>query len=150
MPARRWDIPEGLKVLPDGSWRVGDVPVLHPRTLRHFKSHLVLEGGRAFVVDGAQRMAVQLEGPPLMVTTLVLDQARGEARAVLDDGSEEPVRDSSLTMNRDTGRFECAVREGRGRALLSRGAHQTLLEHVVEEDGVFFLRVGDRRFSVRT
>ena len=48
-------------------------------------------------------------------------------------------------MNDETGRFECAVRGGRFRARLSRGAHQLLLDHVVEEDGAFFLRVGPRR-----
>src|SRR5215208_5863866 len=45
MPTRRWQIPEGLRVLPDGSWRVGELQVLHPPTLRYLKAHLVEEAG---------------------------------------------------------------------------------------------------------
>jgi hypothetical protein len=146
---RRWTIPEGLRVLPDGSWRVGDFHVIHPPTLRYLKAHLIEDGG-AFVADGEQRMPIEVEGPPFEVTTLVLDEAGGTAAAILDDGSTEEVEDTSLGMNEDTGRFECAVRGGRFRARLSRGAHQMLLDHVMEEDGTFFLRVGERRISLRT
>jgi len=150
LPTRRWQIPEGLQVLPDGSWRVGDYQVLHPPTLRYLKSHLVEDGGAHFVVDGEQRVPIQVQGPPFEVTTLVLDQAAGTAAVVLDDGSKEPVVDASLGMNGETGRFECAVRGGRFRAHLSRGAHQMLLDHIVEEDGAFFLHVGAQRIAVRT
>jgi len=147
---RRWEIPEGLRVLPDGTWRVGDHQVLHPPTLRYLKSHLVEEGGAPLIVDGAQRMAIQVEGPPFEVTTLVLDEKKETATAVLDDGSVEKVHDGSLGMNDQTGRFECAVRGGRFRARLSRGAHQALLDNVVEEDGAFLLVVGGRRIPLRT
>jgi hypothetical protein len=150
LPIRRWQIPEGLHVLPDGSWRVGDYQVLHPPTLRYLKSHLVDEGGQHFVVDGEQRMPIQVEGPPFEVTTLVLDEAAGIAAVVLDEGSKEVVGDASLGMNRETGRFECAVRAGRFRACLSRGAHQMLLDHIVEEEGKFFLHVGPGRIALRT
>ena len=147
---RRWTIPEGLRVLPDGSWRVGDYQVLHPPTLRYLKSHLVAESEGTFVADGEQRMPIQVEGPPFEVTTLVLDEAAGTAAVVLDDGSTEPVRDGSLGMNTDSGRFESAVRGGAFRARLSRAAHQLLLDNVVEEDGAFFLRVGAARITLRT
>ena len=147
---RQWLIPEGLRVLPDGSWRVGEHQVLHPPTLRYLKAHLIEEAGEPFVADGEQRMPIQVEGPPFEVTTLVLDEPAGTATAVLDDGSTDLVRDASLGMDQETGRFECAVRGGRFRARLSRSAHQMLLDHVKEEDGVFFLRVGPRRISLRT
>ena len=147
---RHWLIPEGLRVLPDGSWRVGDFQVLHPPTLRYLKAHLVEDGGAPIVADGEQRMPIDVEGPPFEVTTLVLDEAGGTATAALDDGSTELVRDASLGMDQETGRFECAVRGGRFRARLSRGAHQLLLDHVVEENGAFVLRVGPRRITLRT
>ena len=135
---------------PDGSWRVGEYHVIHPPSLRYFKAHLVTEDGGAFIVDGAQRMAVEIEGPAFQVTSLVLDRDKGEARAVLDDGSVEPVDDDAVSMNRETGRFECGVRQGRFRAILGRGPHQTLLDHLEEDAGRFFLRVGARRIGVRT
>jgi hypothetical protein len=147
---RHWVIPEGLRVLPDGSWRVGEHQVLHPPTLRYLKSHLTAAEGASFVADGEQRMPIQVEGPPFEVTTLVRDEATGTVVVVLDDGSTEPVRDGSLGMNEETGRFECAVRGGAFRARLSRAAHQMLLDNVVEEDGAFFLCVGPRRIALRT
>ena len=135
---------------PDGSWRVGEYHVIHPPSLRYFKAHLVTEGGGAFIVDGAQRMEVEVQGPAFEVTSLVLDRDKGEARAVLDDGSVEKVEDGAVSMNHETGRFECRVRQGQFRATLGRGPHQALLEHLEEDHGRFFLRVGQRRIGVRT
>ena len=150
MLSRLWQMPEGLEVRPDGSWRVGDQPVSHPPTLRYLKSHLRLdEQGHAFVEDGAQRVPVALQGPPFEVVRLVIDGARSTARAVLDDGSEELIREDSLGMDPLTGRFHCLVRNGLAEAVLSRGAHQTLLAHIGEEGGRFFLQAGPRRLPVR-
>src|SRR5881628_2722810 len=125
---RRWQAPEGLRVHPDGTWRVGDLHVIHPPSLRYFKSHLVFDEGGAFIVDGNQRMRVEVQGPAFQVSSLVIDEDKGEARVVLDDGTVEKVGGEALGMNRDSGRFECRVRAGRAAALLARGPHQTLLE----------------------
>lgn len=147
---RRWEIPEGLRVFPDGSWRVGDLHVIHPPSLRYFKSHLRHDEFGDYVVDGAQRMPVEVRGPAFHAVSLVLDPEQQEARVVLDDGSVEPVGDDALGMNRETGRFECRVRGGDFTALVVRGPHQALMEHLEEEGGRFFLRVGARRIPVRT
>ena len=145
-----WEIPEGLDVRPDGSWRIGDLHVIHPPTLRYLKSHLVVEDeGRAFVVDGAQRVPVEIHGPPFEVVSLVIDGAAGTARVVLDDGSEETVQEDSLGMDPQTGRFHCRVRDRRAQAVLSRPAHQTLLAHIAQEGGRFFLQAGTLRLPVR-
>ena len=150
MVKRRWEIPQGLRVFPDGSWRVGDLHVIHPPSLRYFKSHLVHEDTGDYIVEGAQRMPVEVQGPPFQAVSLVLEPEAREARVVLDDGSVERVEDEDLGMNRDTGRFECRVRGGDFRALLVRGPHQILMEHLEEERGAFYLRVGGRRIAVRT
>jgi len=136
-------------VLPDGSWRVGDEPVRHEASLRYFKAHLSLDDGPA-IVAGGKRVAVIVEGPPFEVLRLVVDAKRGECRAALDDGSEEVVAEDALGMSPATGRFECAVRGGRATALLSRSAHQALMDAVVEEGGAFFLQAGPRRIRIRT
>ena len=146
----RWEIPEGLRVFPDGSWRVGELHVVHPRSLRYFKSHLVREKDGVFIVDGAQRMPVVVEGPAFQAISLVLDLDGPEARLVLDDGTVEVVGEGDLGMNRDSGRFEALVRQGQFTALLARGPHQVLLEHLEEDGGRFFLRVAERRIAVRT
>jgi len=143
-------LPEGLCVRKDGTWVVGDVPVAHDRSLFYFKSHLVFEDGGAFVVDGPRRLPVVVEGPAFEVLLLGVDPLRGEARATLDDGTEVPITDEALGMDADSGLFECAVRGGRARAALSRGAHQTLLDHAEEDEGRFYLRAGVRRFRIRT
>jgi hypothetical protein len=147
---RTWRIPEGLRVLPDGSWRSGELPVAHAASLRFFKQHLVFEAGGAFIVDGPRRMPIVMDGPPFEVVRLRLHAASGQAKAVLDDGSEEPIVDASLGMNERSGRFECAVRGGQARAVFTRAAHQTLLQHVEQEGGHFYLRVGARRLQIRT
>jgi hypothetical protein len=150
MAIRFWEIPQGLRVKPDGSWHVGDHQVLHPPTLRFLKAHLVFSDEGAFVEDSGRKMPIVIEGPAFQATALVVDETTSTARVVLDDGSEEVVRETSLGMDEDTGRFECLVRGGRARALLTRAAHQSLLRHAEEEAGRFFLRAGDRRIPLRT
>jgi hypothetical protein len=147
---RRFAIPEGLRVLPDGSWRTGELPVVHAESLRFFKTHLLFEDGRAFVVDGKKRMAITLDGPPFVVVKLVCDDARSVARLVLDDGTEQPVSDGSIGMDEETGRFQAAVHGGHAQALFDRTAHQQLLERAIERGGEFFLRVGEKRLALRT
>lgn len=143
-----WPIPEGVRVTKDGAWRVGGFPVIHAPSLRHLKQHLVFEDAGVFIADGDQRLPVLVEGPPLEVLSLHMDESCGEVSAVLDDGSEETL--DGAEMNAETGRFECWAHGGRARAVFSRAAHQVLLDHVSEEDGRFYLRVGPRRLPILT
>lgn len=144
-----WRLPEGVRVLPNGSWLVGGLPILHAASLRHLKAQLVFEADGAFLDDGHKRLTVEIDGPAFEVVALRLDAARGEARVALDDGSNDPVEAESLSMNPDTGRFESKARGGRARAVFSRAAHQTLIDNLEEEEGRFFLCVGSRRIPVR-
>jgi hypothetical protein len=145
-----WRLPEGVRVLADGSWRVGGLPVLHAASLRRLKAQLVFEVDGAYLDDGQQRLPVAIDGPAFEVVALRLEAAAGEARVALDDGSDEPVEAESLSMNPDTGRFESKARGGRARAVFSRAAHQTLIDNLEQEGGQFFLCVGPRRIRVRT
>ena len=143
-----WSIPEGVHVLKDGGWRVGGYPVIHEPSLRHLKSRLVFEDAGAFVVDGEQRLPVVVEGPALEVLTVAFDVAHGAASVLLDDGSDEPLREAYVDW--ETGRLECPVRGGRARAVFSRGAHQALLDRFTEEDGRFYVPVGAGEIKIRT
>jgi hypothetical protein len=146
-----WTHPEGVRVLPNGRWHVGEFAIVHEPSLRFLKARLVFEDGGAFLVEGQQRLPVVVEGPPFEVTQLVIAPERGTVVAVLDDGSEETLHAESLSADEKTGRVECLVRGGHARARLSRSAHQTFLEHVEQdEDGSFYLRAGPRRLPVRT
>jgi hypothetical protein len=145
-----WAAPEGVRVDPDGGWSVGEFAIVHAPSLRFLKARLVFEEGGAFLVEGERRLPVVVEGPAFVVTELRLDEHSGEARVLLDDGSEETLGPDSLSTDPRTNRVECLVRGGRGRAILSRGAHQTLLDHVEEQRGRFHLRVGGRRFPIRS
>jgi len=143
-------LPSTLRVRPDGTWQTDDLAVAHAATLRYLKSHLVFEDAGAFVTDRGQRLPVTVEGPAFEVVRLEIDAGRGAARAVLDDGSVEPIVDDTLSMNEETGRFEALVRQGHARAVFTRAAHQGLLEHAEQEGGRFFLRVGSIRLAIRT
>jgi hypothetical protein len=145
---RRHVIPEGLRVLPDGSWRVGDEGLTHARRLRYFKERLVFENGAAYVVDGARRTPITVEGPPFQVESTVFDAEKSEMRVRLDDGSEETLVEPVIAMNPDTGQFECVVKQGQTRAVLSRAAHDALLDQLEEDAGEFFVPLGSRRCRV--
>jgi hypothetical protein len=145
---KRQPIPEGVRVLPDGSWRVGDQAISHPRRLRYLKQRLAFEEGRAFLVDGAQRQALVLDGPPFQVDGLVFDAERGDVRVRLDDGTEESLAELVVRMNPETGHFECTVKDGRTRAVLSSVAHDALIDALEQEGGEFFVPLGARRCRV--
>jgi hypothetical protein len=147
--AEWWLAPEGVRVAPDGSWSVGEFRIVHLPSLRFLKARLVFEDEGAYLVEGAQRLPVAVEGPAFEVTELRLDPAAGEARVALDDGTEEVLGPDSLGTEPQTGRVECLARGGRARAAFSRAAHQALLEHVEEFRGHFFLRVGSRLLPIR-
>jgi hypothetical protein len=147
--AESWAIPQDVRIAPDGSWSVGEFRIVHAPSLRFLKERLVFDETGAFVVQGARRMPVAVEGPAFEVTELRLNPGAGEALAVLDDGSVEPLGPDSLTTDPRTGRAECTARGGRARAAFSRGAHQALLEHIEEFEGRYFLRVGERRLPIR-
>lgn len=143
-----WTVPEGVRVQPDGAWTVGGLKVRHRASLRLLKSRLRFTDDGAFLMDGPVRLPVQVEGPPFEVEGLRLDAALGEACALLDDGSEESL--TEVAMDAASGRFYCTVRGGRARAVLSRTAHQALIEHVEQENGHFYLSLGPRRLALRT
>ena len=143
-----WTAPEGVHVLPDGGWRVGGFAIVHEPSLRYLKARLVFEEERRLSRGGPRAGAGARGGPGLRGDRLRFDEDAGEAWVTLDDGNEEPL--AALSLNEETGRFECLVREGQGRAVLSRGAHQALLSRVEEDGGLFVLRVGSSRISVRT
>jgi hypothetical protein len=128
---------------------VGEFRIVHVPSLSFLKAHLVFEDDGAFLVEGARRLPVVVDGPAFEVTELRLDAATGEARVLLDDGSEEVIGPDSLATDAQTGRIECLARGGRARAAFSRAAHQALLDHVEDARGRFYLRVGGRRVPIR-
>jgi hypothetical protein len=144
-----WPHPEGVRVAPDGTWSVGEFRILHLPSLRFLKERLVFEDAGAFLVQGERRLPVTVDGPAFEVTELRLVPDSGEARVVLDDGSEEALGPDSLAADLKTGRLECTTRGGRARAVFSRAAYQTLSAHVEEVGGRYFLRVGHRLLSIQ-
>jgi hypothetical protein len=144
-----WPAPEGVRVSPDGTWSVGEFRIVHLPSLRFLKERLVFDDDGAFLVEGERRLPVAIDGPAFEVVELRLSPEAGEARVVLDDGSEEVLGPDSIGTDPHTGRIECLARAGRARAAFSRSAHQALLEHVEEDRGRFYLRVGSRRLAIR-
>ena len=83
------------------------------RRLRYLKSHLVFEDGGAFVVDGAQRMPVEVEGPPFEVVSLGHRRRAGHGHAP-----------SSTTAPRRRSREDSLGMDPRTRPLRVRGARR--------------------------
>jgi hypothetical protein len=145
--AEFWRTPEGVRVAADGAWTVGGLPIRHAPALRELKSKLQFAEEGAYLTDGRARLPIALEGPAFEVTRLRLDPERGEGHVLLDDGTEEPLY--GLGRDETTGRLCCVVREGQARALLSRAAHQALMELVETDDDHWFVAIGLRRLPVR-
>jgi hypothetical protein len=144
----RYRIPEGLRVLSDGTWRAGDAAISQPRRLRYLKRNLLFDQEGAFLTDGDRRLPVALDGPPFQVESIVFDAEHGEVRVLLDDGSEERLSDAIVKMSPASGQFECAVKDGRARAMFSEAAHDTLLDLLEHQGEDFFVPLGAQRCRV--
>lgn len=93
-------------------------------------------------------MPIRVEGPPFQVESITFDAENSEMKVRLDDASDETLTDPVVAMSPETGRFECAVKAGQARAVLSPAAQDSLLDRLEEQNGDFFVPIGSRRCRV--
>lgn len=137
--------PQRLKFGKDGSWYANGELVSHERLAAFFTRYLRRKpdgSGYEVWVDERFHADVEVEDTPYVVTEVEVD-ASGQWRVRLNDGSWEPLQVRSLSCA-DDGALYCAVR-GDERARFLRAPQARLLEHVEEENGIFYLVAGGQR-----
>jgi len=144
-----WAIESGaISFRRDGRWYSDDEPINNPRIARLFSRCLrQTDDGRWQIAMADERALVEIEDTPWVVTR-VTEDGREEFTLRLNDGSEEPLDPTSLTVG--TGNvLYTRVKGGRHPARFLRPAYYQLAHAIEEQDGRFLLRSGGRRFEIQ-
>jgi uncharacterized protein len=134
----------GLSIDLDGRMLHRGEPITHARTLQVLWRSLERQAdGRYLVRVGRESAFIRIEDAPYLVRGLAGDTL------ALSDGSTEPLRPETLTVDRE-GILHCTVKGGH-RARFSRSAQVALGLELVEEPGApggFALVRGGRPWPV--
>ncbi len=138
-----------IRIDSNGNWFADGREISHPGIKRYFQRILDSEGEEIFLDDGRQRVKVRSEGFIFFVEAIRERPFKGKPWIwlVINDGTEEPLDVSSLRMLPDNS-FVCRIKRGRFEAKFTLSSYWQLVEHIVEKDGRFFLKIGNELFPV--
>jgi len=164
-PVHLWDPPfcgdMDLRIARDGSWIHEGKPIRRLSMIQLFASVLKLEGGDYYLVTPAEKVRIQVEDCPFVVTEMDLGLSGGQQRLKFSTNTGEVVyagEEHQLSMgeNPDSGEPHPIVHIRSGlNALLNRAVFYRLVNHAehrdvgreqvlgIESDGVFF-QLGDQ------
>jgi hypothetical protein len=143
----------GFRIDREGTWRHEGQEVTHPAVLRNLYQNLRADGDGHFLQVGPNRIAVEVDDTPFVVTRIgpAGSAAPGAPglTAWLSDGSTEPLRAESLWIG-PRGVPYCRVKDGRFGARLAVAAWLQLARFAEEdpETGQLILVVGGRHLRV--
>jgi hypothetical protein len=136
----------------DGQWRYEGAPIVRQDIVALLSEHLVQgEDGSYWILWRGQECKVEVEDTPFVVWSVSPVQEKGETVAIvlhLNDGSMELFDPATLTIGSENVPY-CRVKKGRFRARFSRKAYYQLARMIEEEEGGFFLKLGQRKYPVQ-
>lgn len=145
---------EDIRLDPLGRWWHAGAPIEHERMRETFSRSVDrTEGGTYVLRIGRFTYPVTVEGTPLFVERVRLDEEGGALELTLQGGEEARVEaDAPLLLAGDGELLVDLVapggREGTLRARFLRPAYHALLDRAVEVDGAYVIPVGARRFRL--
>lgn len=133
----------------DGRWFQNGKEIIHTGIYRLFNSLLEkTDDGGYQVRKGKEICRVEVEDAPFVVTGL--EEEPGDGLSInLNDGSREHLDPEHLWIGQENIPY-CMIKDREFRARFSRPAYYQLAEHVMEENGEFFLVIQDKRSPVKT
>ena len=133
-----------------GSWFSPYGEVTHPGVKRYFQSILEKRENGLVLDNGRQQVEVVAKGFIFFVEAIREREYEGKPWIwlVINDGTEEPLNPESLVILRDNS-IICSIKGGKFKAKFTLSAYWQLVEHVVEENGKFFLKMGDMLIPLR-
>ena len=131
-----------------GQWWHNGVLIEHDRIIKLFsRSVTVTEGGTFVLQIGPYTYPIVVDDTPLFVATAIVDEAAGEVRARLNDGTEERLDLATLDCEPD-GRLKVRVKDGHLNARFLRRAFHDLIDYLDETSDGYVLRVGETTINL--
>ncbi len=136
----------------EGDWWSEGWPVDDPDLRDQLSRSLFARDGGLFIRCEGEEHPVAVEVAPLFVRDVTCVPAGGgglEAVMIrLRDGREEPLRAGSLRVD-PGGRLFCDAGDSTLPALFFRPAFYRLMRYLEDDDGRYFIRIGDREWTIR-
>ena len=131
-----------------GQWWHAGARIEHVRIAELFSRSVNLTPGRTFVLEiGHFTYPILVEDTPLFVVGVQIDEALGEVRARLSDGTRETLDLATLQLV-EPERLLVSVKDGRVRARFQRDPYHQLLDHAHDGPDGPELVIGPRSFSL--
>ncbi len=145
---RGWSRDTQLRRDADGRWYDGEVLVEHPGVRRAFDAWIDRAPDGGWCLRNALHwVRVELEGPPVFVTSARLDG--DSAWLALSDGREERLDPDSLHLDAE-GHLACEVRGGRLPARFRPAALAAVSDALISEGETLVWVAGGRRVPLRS
>jgi len=139
-----------FKIDKDGTWSSDYGEVKHPRIKRYLSQILKEENGNFTVSDGKSSARVKVEETPFFVEAIREEKKAGKTTGILliiNDDTIEKLDPSTLKIKKDNS-IICKIKNGRFKAKFTLSAYWQLIEHVIEEEGKFYLKLGDKKWPL--
>ena len=136
----------------EGHWYHQGAEMVHREFIRLFYKNMELDSqGRYVILWNGKRCQVEVEDTAFVVWRVQYLDGVGAQGArfilTLSDESEETLAPETLFIGAANVLY-CRVKKGAFPARFCRAAYYQIAQYVVEEEGDFFLPLGDRRYPI--
>jgi len=124
--------------------------MVHRETIRLFYEHMSIDTQERYIIDWrGERCTVDVEDTAHVVWRVTFQGEDQNTRFILhlSDDTQEPLLPETLYVREDHVLY-CRVKEDRFPARFHRPAYYQLAQHVVEENGAFFLPLQGQKHPI--
>jgi uncharacterized protein len=131
----------------EGKWFQDGIPVLHRWTYLYNNKNLRRDDkGRYYIEEGATRIYAVVEDTPYVVK--MIDKRENKFFLKLNDETEEKLGLKTLKISKDNIPYT-RVKDGEFEARFTRPAYYELSKHLKQENGKFYIEVGNKRHFLK-
>jgi hypothetical protein len=137
----------------EGHWHHEGVEMIRRDFIRLFYENMEMDSLGRYVINwGGKRCYVEVEDTAFVVRNMAYQDATGDtaARVILSlsDDSHEDLAPETLYVGKDNILY-CRVKGSAFPARFNRPAYYQLAKRIIDENGVFYLSIGDRDYKIK-
>ena len=137
----------------EGHWHHEGVEMIRRDFIRLFYENMEMDSLGRYVINwGGKCCYVEVEDTAFVVRNMAYQDATGDTAArvilYLSDDSQEDLAPETLYVGKDNILY-CRVKGSAFPARFNRPAYYQLAKRIKDENGVFYLSIGDRDYKIK-
>ncbi len=139
-----------FKINKNGTWSSDYGEVKHPGIKKYFSQLLKEKDGNFFISNGKSEVKVKVEETPFFVEAVREKKTENKVTKlmlIINDGTVEELDPLTLKIKEDNS-IICEIKNKRFKAKFTLSAYWQLIEHVIEEEGKFYLKLGNKKWPL--